>query len=308
MNRLVPVFALVAVGVAWGMTIPLSKIAVSTGHKPPGLIFWQLVFSALALGALSAFRGARLPLHRRALIYFLVIGLIGTILPNSFSYLAIAQLPAGVMAIIIASVPMFVLVIANMFRIEGFSMTRSAGVLLGAVAVAILVLPETSLPDPGKRIFILVALAAPLCYAVEGNYVAMRTPPGIDPVMTLLGASVIGFVIAGPLALATGTWVDLFEPWSAPEWALLSSSLCHVTAYTGYIWLVGRAGPVFSSQVAYLVTFAGVFLSALILSESYSGWVWFALALMVSGLALVQPRRTDGESGRHRRPESNGMH
>lgn len=296
MNRLTAASVLAAIGVAWGMTIPLTKIAVSTGYQPFGLIFWQLVFSAVALGGISVARRARPPLHRRALVYFLVIGLIGTILPNGFSFLAIAQLPAGVIAIIIASVPMFVLVIANGFRIEHFSLVRSAGVVLGAAAVAILVLPETSLPEPGKRIFILVALAAPFCYAVEANYVAVRTPPGIDPVMTLLGASVIGIVIAGPMAAATGTWINLFMPWRAPEWALLFSSLCHVVAYTGYIWLLGRAGPVFSSQVAYVVTLAGVFLSALVLKESYSGWVWMALALMIGGLALVQPR-TDGRPG-----------
>jgi drug/metabolite transporter (DMT)-like permease len=290
MSRLVMAFVLAGVGVAWGMTIPLTKIAVSTGHRPFGLIFWQLVFSVIALGGISVCRRVRPPLHRRVLVHYLVIGLTGTILPNSFSFLAIAQLPAGVIAIIIASVPMFVLVIANGVGIERFSIIRSAGVVLGAVAVAILVIPDTSLPEPGKRMFILVALAAPFFYAVEANYVAVRTPPGIDPVMTLLGASVVGVLIAGPMAVATGTWVDLFISWSAPEWALLFSSLCHVMAYIGYIWLVGRAGPVFSSQVAYVVTLAGVFLSALVLSENYSGWVWMALALMVGGLALVQPR------------------
>ncbi len=53
---------------------------------------------------------------------------------------------------------------------------------------------------------------------------------------------------------------------------------------------MGLAGPVFSSQVSYVVTLAGVFLSALILSESYSSWVWMALVLMLAGLTLVQPR------------------
>ena len=50
------------------------------------------------------------------------------------------------------------------------------------------------------------------------------------------------------------------------------------------------AGAVFASQVSYVVTLAGVFLSALILGEAYSGWVWAALTLMIGGLALVQPR------------------
>ena len=114
----------------------------------------------------------------------------------------------------------------------------------------------------------------------------------MDPVATLFGASTIGCLIALPLALSTDSWVDLSVPWQRPEWALLLSSLLHVVAYTGYIWLVGMTGVVFASQIAYVVTVSSVALSALILSETYSGWVWTALALMVAGLALVQPRTT----------------
>ncbi len=110
----------------------------------------------------------------------------------------------------------------------------------------------------------------------------------------------IGALVAAPLALATGTWVDLLAPWGAPEWALLTSSLLHVAAYTGYIWLVGAAGSVFSSQASYVVTPAGVLLSALILGERYSSWIWLALVLMLGGLALVRPRAPSGARGRAR--------
>lgn len=285
--------ALVAIGMVWGATIPFTKIAVSSGHQPLGLIFWQLLFSSIVLAGISLRRRLWPRFNRRTLLFFLVIGLIGTILPNSFSYLAAAQLPAGVMAIVIASVPMFSLAIAGTLRIERFSLVRSIGVLLGAVAVSILILPETSLPEPEKAVFVLVALVAPFCYGAEGNYIATRAPREVDAITTLLGASVIGTFIAAPLALATGTWVDLFAPWNAPEWAVLLTSFFHVGAYSGYIWLVGVAGPVFSSQVAYVVTLAGVFLSAIVLNESYSSWVWMALVLMIAGLALVQPREVE---------------
>ncbi len=293
MSRLTLALSLIGLGVVWGLTLPLSKIAVSTGHQPLGLIFWQLVYSVATLSLIALVRRARPRIDRRVLIYFLVIGLVGTILPNSFSFLAIAHLPAGVMAIIIASVPMFTLVIANGLRIERFSIIRSLGVVIGAVAVAVLILPETSLPEPGKRWFILLGLAAPLCYGIEGNYIATRAPRGIDAATTLLGASIFGTLITGPLAVASGTWVNLFTVWGAPEWALMLSSLCHVAAYTGYIWLVGASGPVFSSQIAYVVTLSGVFLSTIILSERYSPWVWLALVLMIAGLALVQPREDE---------------
>ena len=133
----------------------------------------------------------------------------------------------------------------------------------------------------------MVALGAPFFYAAEANYLAVRPPLGLDPVATLLGASMVGAVIAAPIAVASGSFIDLTRPWGAAEWALLASSLLHALAYTGYVWLVGIAGPVFSSQVAYVVTVSGVLVSAVALGEDYSGWVWGALVAMIGGLALI---------------------
>ncbi|MGI9482487.1 MAG: DMT family transporter [Hyphomicrobiales bacterium] len=291
MDKLGNVFLLLGTGICWGATMPLTKTAVSTGHQPIGLIFWQLVFSSVLLSVLVLVRGRRPHLSREFLFYFLMVGLLGTLIPNSFSYLAAAQLPAGVMAISIATVPMFALVLALGFRIERFSARRLAGVGLGALAVVLLVGPEASLPDPAKAVFVLVALIAPFCYGLETIYIALKAPKGVDPVATLLGASLIGAIIAAPIAFSTGLFVDLTQPWGTPEWALLTSSVFHVVAYTSYIWLIGRAGPVFSSQIAYIVTIAGVFISSIALSETYSPWTWAALALMLGGIALVQPRR-----------------
>lgn len=291
MTRIFNLAILLAIGTCWGATIPLAKIAVSTGHRPIGLIFWQLVITGLAMVLAAVMRGTRLPVDRRTLSQFLAVALLGTLLPNSFSFLAVSHVPAGIVAIIIAMVPMFALVMALGLRLERFSSIRMAGVMLGGLAVVLLIGPQASLPDPAKAIFVLVALGAPFFYAAEANYLAVRPPIGLDPVATLLGASLVGAVIAGPIAVASGSFIDLTRPWGAAEWALLASSLLHAIAYTGYVWLVGVAGPVFSSQVAYVVTVSGVLVSAFALGEDYSGWVWAALAAMIGGLALVQPRR-----------------
>ncbi|MDA9821933.1 EamA family transporter [Paracoccaceae bacterium] len=64
----------------------------------------------------------------------------------------------------------------------------------------------------------------------------------------------------------------------------------HAVIYTAYIWLVGRAGPVFAAQVAYLVTLFGIFWSVWLLDEAYSKYVWLALSCMLLGIFLVLPR------------------
>ena len=70
---------------------------------------------------------------------------------------------------------------------------------------------------------------------------------------------------------------------------IVALSMFHAVAYTGYVWLVGKAGPVFSSQVAYIVTLSGMALSAIFLGENYSPYALASLALMLTGLMLLQP-------------------
>ncbi len=287
---------LLGMGTVWGATIPLSKIAVSTGYQPLGLISWQMIFAAILLSVVIFVRyrffGWRLPVFTFQIVFYVfMISLLGTLIPSSFFYFSAIHLPGGVMSIIIASVPMFALVIAIVLKLERPVGTRIIGVVLGGLAVVLLIGPETSLPDPEKAIYVLISLIAPISYGFEGNYIALRAPKQLDPVTTLWGASVLGAAIVSPLALYTGTWVDLNIEWQAPEWSLLVLSVLSIIAYTGYIWLVGVTGVVFSSQIAYVVTIAGVILSAMVLNEVYSGWVWAALILMMVGMAMVQPRK-----------------
>jgi len=289
-RNLGPMFALLIMGAGWGITSPLSKIAVSTGHQPLGLVFWQMVIGAVLLGAIVFVRGGGLALGRRQITLYLAIAFLGTILPNAASYRAAAHLPAGVMSIVIAMVPMFAFPIALALGQDRFSIARVVGLGLGLGGVALLVGPEASLPDRAMVAFIPLALIAPFFYGLEGNFVGKFGTAGLDPIEVLFGASVFGAVLSFPLALGFGHWLNPLGGFGAPESALVLSSIVHALVYAGYVWLVGRAGAVFAAQVSYLVTIFGVGWAMLILDEAYSGYIWGALGLMLLGMFLVQPR------------------
>ena len=279
-------------GAGWGLSVPLSKIAVSTGHQPFGLIFWQLFIVVAVLGAICAVRGRRLEMGRRYWRLLITVALTGAVLPDVFFYLAARELPGGVMSIIISSVPMFSLPIALALGIEKPALWRLVGLLIGMAGIVLLVAPQSSLPDRAMAAFIPVALLAPLLYATEGNLVAKWGTQGLDSVQVLLGASILGLVMTLPLALISGHWISPLATFGRPEAALVAAAVIHALVYAAYVWLVGRAGSVFAAQTSYLVTGCGVLWSMLLLNENYSGYVWAALALMLVGMFLVQPRRS----------------
>ncbi|WP_113910491.1 DMT family transporter [Roseovarius dicentrarchi] len=285
-----PYVILLAMGAGWGLSVPLAKLAVSTGHQPLGLIFWQEVVIVAMLGMICALRGRPLRLDRRYWRLYLVIALCGAVLPDIFFYFASARLPAGIMAIVIASVPIFSLPIALALGNEHFAWKRLAGLGFGLVGILLLIGPDASLPERAMAVFIPVALMAPLLYATEGNLVAKWGTDGLDSMQVILGAATLGMVITLPLSIVTGQWINPLASFGVPELALAASAGLHGIVYAVYVWLVGRAGSVFAAQTSYLVTGFGVIWSMLLLGERYSLWVWLALSIMMIGVAMVQPR------------------
>ncbi|MFW2545178.1 DMT family transporter [Primorskyibacter sp. 2E107] len=288
--RWLPFAALVLIGAAWGATQPLGKVAVSEGYRHFGLLFWQMSIGAVVLRIIMVFRGTTFSFAPRHLAFYLLIALLGSILPGMASYSAAVHLPSGVLSILLSSVPMLAFPIALMLGLERFRMRRLVGLSLGLCGVALLILPQTVMPRAVQMTWVPVALLSSLCYALEGNLVSKFGRGGLGPVGLLAGASAVGAVLCLPMALLSGQFIDPRGAWGAPDYALMASACLHAAAYTGYVWLVGLAGSVFAVQVSYFVTLFGVSWAMLFLGEGYGGWIWAALGLMLAGMALVQPR------------------
>lgn len=279
-------------GATWGVTPVLIKVAVNAGHHPLGMIVWGNVISVVLSGIVTVARGRKLPISRAHLKLYVVVALLGAMIPHFLNFTAVAHLPAGIMSILIALVPMFSMPIALAMGFEKASVVRFIGALCGAVAIVLIVGPDAAMPDAGKIGFVILALGASLCYGAEGNFITWFGMRGADPVQVLLGASIVGLVIALPLAATTGHLIPL-DNLGLPEIAIIGAAVISWGTYATYIWLIGRAGPVFASQVAYLVTAFGVVWAMMLLGERYSIWVWMAFALMLIGITLVRPRESN---------------
>ena len=281
---------LILLGCGWGLTIPLTIIAVKTGLGHLGIIFWQFFIVMVLFGLRQIFSKKKLSMAKSSLQVFCVIAFIGTIFPNSASLNAASYLPGGVLSILIATVPMFAFPIALFFGIDKFEFSRVLGIIFGFIGVYLLIAPEAALPDPSVIWVIPIALIAPIFYGLEGNFVAKFGTGDSSPIEVLLGAAIIGCFVTFPLAILSNQFVNPFVPWNSAHYALISSSIIHGIVYATYVWLVTKVGAVFSAQVSYFVTVAGVVWSMVLLDEVYSKFIWMSLLCMIFGMALVKPR------------------
>ncbi len=281
---------LLCLGLGWGLTQPLGKIAASTGHKPFGLIFWQLTVCTLVLGTLTLIRGKTLSLRRDALRFYVVVAILGTLVPNATFYISVARLPSGIMSILISMVPLLAFPMAMALGMDQFSRRRLVGLGLGLAGVLLIALPNASLPDPAMAAFLPIAMIGPLFYAMESTYVAKAGTAGMDALQAMFGASLVGLILCTPIMLALGHGFAMPTPPGKAEWALIASSALHALLYSAFVWLAAKAGAVFASQCSYIVTASGVIWAMLLLGERFSPWVWAAAAVMLAGLSLVQPK------------------
>mgnify|MGYP002633494095 FL=1 len=282
---------LLIVGVSWGLTAPLSKIAVSTGHHYLGLLIWQIIMMILSLGLIQIFRKKKLPLNLNCFWRYVVVALLGTILPNAIMYKAYFHLQSGIMSIIVSIVPMIAFLLVLVLQMEKFEIRRFLGVLFGIFAIILIVFPKLDLGYIGEVGWILLALLSPLCYAIEGVWINKIGIAKLDPIEVILGASILGFFILMPIVALNGYWVTPYRVWGPAEFAITLSSLIHSIIYISYIWLIGKAGVIFASQVSYIYTASGIGFSIILLGEGYSLFVWAAVILMLMGLMMVRPSR-----------------
>lgn len=277
-------------GAGWGLCIPLAKIAVSTGYGPLGLIFWQVTIVAALMLGLNVLRGKAFPPIRHAWRLLVAVALLGAVIPDVAYYTAAQHLPGGVLSIVISSVPIFAFPLALVLGNDRFRPVRILGLMFGFGGILLLLAPQADLPAGLALLFVPVALIAPFCYASEVNLVARFGTYGLDPIQVLAAASLLAMAVTLPLALWSGQWINPLPPYDLADLALVLNSVVHAMVYATYVWLAGRAGSVFTAQVAYLVTGFGVIWSMVLLQESYSGVLWASLALMMAGIFLVQPK------------------
>lgn len=210
-------------------------------------------------------------------------------IPNLATYVAVGHLPAGLMAILLATIPIMALPIGVAMGRESAAPRRLLGLGLGMLAVTLIAVMGGKVAG-GALWAIAVALIAPFCYALNAAILAQRGMAGMDPARAYLGAALIMLPLALALAIGTGQDIALFAPaQKAGSWGIIGIAVGHTLIYMGFLWLVGQAGAVFASQTAYFVTGFGVFWSVIILGERYPLAILVAGVLMLMGMMLVRP-------------------
>ena len=289
-SRLIPYLTALLLGNIWGLTFSLARYATETGAHPLGLAFWQAAGGGALLLIYCLINRISVPLTGIAIVRYALIGLLGTALPGTLLFYAADKLPAGVLAITIALVPMLTYAASWALGIDRFSRLRLTGIGLGFVAILLIAIPDSSLPDPTAQGWLLLSLLAAVFYTVENIVVDRYIPDHIDMAGLLAGAMCVAALLLLPWVLFLDAFVPVGLPFDALDATIIAMAVVSSAAYLMYLYLIKSAGAVFASMSGYVITLSGVYWGMVFFDESHSGWVWAALLLMLTGMAFVTPR------------------
>jgi len=285
--RWLPLVMLLALGALWGGNPTFSKALVTDGLSPAAVVFWQTFIAGVLLYAVCLMRGIRIPLNRRAVIYYFVIGLMGIDVSYMTLVYVVRHVPAGYASVVILLSPVLTYAIAVLVRLETVNLMRAAGILLGFTGAGLLVFPQGSLPSPELLPIALLAFITPVGYAIANVYSEWGRPEGVDNVALATATMFAAALGAGVVALIDGTFHPIWVEIGQRELILVAYAVATGVAFLLFYKIVTSSGAVYLGQVGYLVTLFGVGWGILFFDESTTIWLWGAVLVVGFGVALV---------------------
>jgi drug/metabolite transporter (DMT)-like permease len=288
--------AFVAIYLVWGSTYLAIRYAVET--IPP--LVTAGIRHTIAGGILLAWayvRGYRA--KREHWIAGIVLGALFFFIGHGTLHWAEQHVASGLAALLIATEPMFILVLAWATGQQRISRLSALGLAAGVVGVAILTGAEVSSKN-ASLIGLLAVLLGSLSWAA-----GVVISPKLKLPTDALGRTAVPLVCGAVMLLTTAALTGEFHGlhWSAVSlksifglgYLIVFGS---IVAFTAYTWLLQRCPPTLVATHTYANPIVAVLLGWLLASEPLTGRVAIASVAILGAIVLI--RR--GERGIERQP------
>jgi drug/metabolite transporter (DMT)-like permease len=284
--RLGLVLAFFAIYVVWGTTYLAIRYAVETipplvtaavRHTTAGLILMGIAWS----------RGFR-P-HREHWVAGSVVGALFFLIGHGSLHWAEQYVPSGLAALLVASEPLWILLIGAAMRQQRINWLDGMGLLLGLSGVAILTAHEFTARTSTTWAVIAVLVGA-ASWAVGVCFGPRLRLPG-----DAMGRAAIPVLCGGAMLLVAGGVSGEFR---ALHWSALSLksllglayliSFGSVVAFTAYTWLLQHLSPTLVATHTFVNPLVAVLVGWLWAAEPLSARIVIATAVILGAIVLVQ--------------------
>jgi drug/metabolite transporter (DMT)-like permease len=295
--------ALVAVYIVWGSTYLAIKFTVQT--IPPLLSASARFLVAGGLLYLWAIRRGERHDDRPRAIHWRSAAIIGVALllgGNGFVVMAEQRISSGLASLVVATVPLWIVLLRTTFLRERVGWLETVGLLIGFGGLVLLVGPiGTSRVDLLGAAMVVIASLSWAAGSLYARGAPLPSRPLVGTAMEMLAGGVALFIAgaaSGELADLDVTGISAASLWGLGFLIVFGSWV----GFAAYVWLLRVARTSLVSTYAYVNPVVAVFLGWAILSEAVTlrtflagGVILVAVAMIVSATARPSAEEAPGE-------------
>ena len=280
-RQLLPLFgALFALYIIWGSTYFVIRIGVES-WPPLMMAGVRFLAAGILLLAFLLLRGHKLP-PLRPLLNAALIGLLLLAVGNGMVTVAEHQnVPSGIAAVVVATVPLFTLCFSRLFGIK----TRKlewVGIAIGLAGIIMLNSGGNLSGNPWGAILILIGSISWAFGSVYGSRITLPVGMMVGAI-EMLAAGVV-LMIASMIAGEKLTALPSLSGFLAVGYLALFGSIIAIKAN---MYLIRNVSPALATSYAYVNPVVAVLLGTGLGGETLSKIEWLALGVIVFAVVLV---------------------
>jgi drug/metabolite transporter (DMT)-like permease len=285
-----PLLAALFAVTAWGLTAPITKVAVTT-LDPLAVAVLRTVLAGVVTVPLAMMLGLRLPSRRGHWLFLCLSACCGFVLfPLLFS-LGLRWTTAARGVLILAAMPVLTGLYVALIDRRRPSGRWAVGCALALAGEALLILARGGQAGEGQllgdALVVLSALAASFGYVAGGKL----QQQGYSPWATTFWGVGLATPFVAPILLFVGfearPGTSALLGWSATIYLALVST---VVAYVAWYWALGKGGIARMATIQFLQPVTGVIVAVLWLGEAFTTTMLIASAAIIAGVVIVQRR------------------
>ncbi|MBY6256804.1 drug/metabolite exporter YedA [Phytobacter diazotrophicus] len=280
-RQLLPLIsALFALYIIWGSTYFVIRIGVESW--PPFMMAGVRFLSAgILLMAFLLITGHKLP-ALRPLLNAALIGVLLLAVGNGFVTVAEHQnVPSGIAAVVVATVPLFTLCFSHFFGIQ----TRKLewmGIAIGLAGILLLNSGGNLSGNPWGALMILIGSLSWAFGSVYGSRIELPTGM-MAGAIEMLAAGIV-LLVTSVLSGERMTTLPTVQGFMAVGYLAIFGS---VIAINAYMYLIRNVSPAIATSYAYVNPVVAVLLGTGFGGEHLSSIEWLALGIIILAVVLV---------------------
>jgi drug/metabolite transporter (DMT)-like permease len=282
------ILAYAAMCLIWGSTWMAIKIGLEGATPMTGIAVRMVIATAVVYAILRARRIA-IPRAARFVRLGLFLGFFHIVFPYSLVYYGEQRIPSGQAAVLYATLPLMVALLARMVLGDALTARKLVGIAAGIAGVCVIFSDSWrgSQPEGSRAAAGVLCVLGSVFASAVGSVATKRWSGGYHPIASLLIPFATGAVVStcaalafehtNPLHFDTTTWASIL-------YLAIAGS---VTAFGLFFYVIQHLDVTVVSYQTFIIPIIAVLIGYAALGETVSPRVGVGAALILSGIALA---------------------